>query len=562
MQLEKGTILANRYRIETYLGSGGMAEVYKVWDNHRSTWLAMKILRADLAEDKVFIRRFKREAQTLSALQHPNIVRFYGIEEDGYFVFITMDFIDGTTLRKEIFTENGPFTSEEMLEILRPVCAALNFAHNKGFFHCDVKPGNIMIDKQRKVYLSDFGIARVSEGATATMVGAGTPAYMAPEQIMGKDPTAQTDIYALGIVLFEMITGGERPFTGENAQITGSTAEKVRWEQLHAKPPSIREFNKNAPDNIESLVNRCIEKRLEDRYSSISELVEDLNDIVSSVLPIENIPTENQSIQSKVSDYNVERIRVIAGSSRPSSENKQKGKISWLWMFALFIVSGVILISTSIASNKKIDDLEYSQRRLVMTVTAGAEFQETVVQERYVQTATSEAMNTYLISLAKGDDLVFGPKSGGLILKDDDYVEMYESGVSLRDFVAVATFINPYSPERGRWSYGIIFRHTGSNDDYKVVVTSEGEWRLYSGTKLIEKNQVMDILVDEGHVNSILLVCENKVGKLFVNRNFITTLDLSERVSEGDIMIGVGIINDFLVDGENIEYRDFSVYTN
>jgi serine/threonine-protein kinase len=166
-----GQTLCNRYRVDDQIGRGGMAEVYKVWDKDRTTYLALKLLREDLAQDRVFLRRFKREAQTLAKLQHPNIVRFYGLEQDDMLAFMLMDFVEGTSLRAEIFQLDGePMATERIVEIMRPVCSALNYAHNQGMVHCDAKPGNIMIDSSGKVLVTDFGIARMTDSATATMV--------------------------------------------------------------------------------------------------------------------------------------------------------------------------------------------------------------------------------------------------------------------------------------------------------------------------------------------------------------------------------------------------------
>jgi serine/threonine protein kinase len=271
-----GKTLAGRYRIETFLGKGGMAEVYKVWDQKKYVHLAMKILHADLAEDKIFLRRFEREAQTLAKLQHPNIVRFYSLERDDDLVYMLMDYVEGTTLRKEIFRSVGPFSAKRILEIMKPVGAALFFAHQSGYVHCDVKPANIMLHKNGTVYVSDFGIARVTESATVTMVGAGTPAYMAPEQARGEMPAPQTDIYALGVILFEMLTGGERPFTGENAKTTGSTSEKVRWEQMRLAAPPPSKFNPLISSSLDRIVLKCLEKKPVARYSGVSDLLGDL----------------------------------------------------------------------------------------------------------------------------------------------------------------------------------------------------------------------------------------------------------------------------------------------
>jgi serine/threonine protein kinase/Tol biopolymer transport system component len=275
-----GQKIAGRYRVDAFLGKGGMAEVYKVWDQNRSVHLAMKILHADLAEDKIFLRRFRREAQTLSKLQHPNIVRFYGLGQADELVFMLMEYVEGTTLRKEIFKSDQPFSLEKAARVVRPVCAALHYAHRSGFIHCDIKPANIMIHNNGTILVADFGIARMTEAATVTMVGAGTPAYMAPEQARGEEPVVQTDIYALGIILFEMLTGGERPFTGEQARTTGSTSEKIRWEQLNLKPPSPRRFNSDIHPELAAFILKCLEKKRENRYADILEFLSTFEELI------------------------------------------------------------------------------------------------------------------------------------------------------------------------------------------------------------------------------------------------------------------------------------------
>ena len=319
-----GKIIAERYRVESFLGKGGMAEVYKVWDQKRSVYLAMKILHANLAEDIVFLRRFKREAQTLSKLQHPNIVRFYGTEQDGDLVYMLMDYVEGTTLRKEIFQAKGPLAMEWILEIMKSVCAALDYAHKSGFVHCDAKPANIMIHKNGAVYVSDFGIARMTEASTATMVGAGTPAYMAPEQARGETPVPQTDIYSLGVVLFEMLTGGERPFTGESAKTTGSTSEKVRWEQIRLPAPPPSKFNSSIAQSIDEIVLKCLEKSPVARYLSATDLLSDLTRQIAQA----NVPEQPKSEKTPVS-AGAMRIDSLNLSEQPKGEKApQKQPIS------------------------------------------------------------------------------------------------------------------------------------------------------------------------------------------------------------------------------------------
>lgn len=253
-----------------------MADVYKVYDMQRGTYLALKVLKPELAEDREFIRRFRNEAKLLMKLQHPNIVRLYDFGEDGNIVFMVLEYIDGPTLKTEIFNEKGPMPPLKIFKVMRGVCHALQYAHQSGFVHCDVKPANIMISRQGEVFLTDLGIARNVDTETITMVGFGAPAYMAPEQIRGEDPSPGMDIYSLGITLYEMLTGGRRPFTGERAQNTGTVSQKVRWEQLKLNPPSPRLYNPGISDVLEAVVLKCLEKTPSRRFKTTLDLLEHL----------------------------------------------------------------------------------------------------------------------------------------------------------------------------------------------------------------------------------------------------------------------------------------------
>lgn len=271
-----GQILGGRYRVDTFLGRGGMADVYQVWDLQRAVPLALKVLHADQAKDQVFLERFQREAQALAMLQHPNIVRCYGLGEASGLAFLLMDFIDGLTLDKEILLHKNGMRPEQILEVLRPVCAALFYAHKLGMVHCDIKPANIMLHRNGTVYLTDFGIAQLSDSSARGPSSAGTPAYMAPEQIAGGEPTPANDIYALGVVLFELLTGGKRPFNGDAARTTGSTAKKVLWEKHHLPAPSPRKYNPAVSEVFESIVKRCLAVDPAQRYPSTLDLLHDI----------------------------------------------------------------------------------------------------------------------------------------------------------------------------------------------------------------------------------------------------------------------------------------------
>jgi len=355
-----GQELKGRYRVESALGRGGMAEVYKVWDKQRTTYLALKLLREDLAQDRIFLRRFKREAQTLAKLQHPNIVRFYGLEHDGYNTFMLMDFIEGKTLREEIFGLDGtPMQFDQMLPIIQQLCSALHYAHEEGVVHCDLKPGNVMIHMNGTIQVTDFGIARMMDAATATMVGLGTPAYMAPELVRGHAPTSASDIYSLGIILFEMVTGGERPFTGERATITGSTSEKVRWEQMNLNPPSPRRWNASIPDELVSVVQRAMDKDPSRRFSSASEMLSAVaqrfrgaRDIIGSS-PRAGSQSQRESVNLGIEDQqsllSKDQAHRIAGRERSHPSRTP----TWLWgIVGAAIVLSAISLYTVLSNSR------------------------------------------------------------------------------------------------------------------------------------------------------------------------------------------------------------------
>jgi eukaryotic-like serine/threonine-protein kinase len=264
-----GKILANRYRVEAFLDRGGMASVYRATDLQQGSSVALKVLKADLAEDVVFLRRFAREATVLQRLDHPHIVRFYGFERFGHLACLFLEYIDGITLRRRILDAGGPFTPEELRAWVRPICAGLSYAHGQGVFHCDIKPANLMVTRDGRVVVSDFGIARTAGGTVTTISTPGTPDYMAPEQWLGRKLDARTDVYALGVTLFSMVTGGERPFIGESPAAEGTTADRVRWEHLYQPPPSPRVYNASLSPALEALILRALAKEPEDRFPTV-----------------------------------------------------------------------------------------------------------------------------------------------------------------------------------------------------------------------------------------------------------------------------------------------------
>ena len=280
----EGTILRKRYQLLRLLGRGGMAEVYLARDMTRQTLVAIKILRADLADDPVFMRSFAAEARSLVRLRYPNIVQFFALERDREFAFIVMDYIDGETLRSEIAKRSTPLKFFETIHVLTGVAYALDYAHSQGLVHRDIKPGNIILARDGRVMLTDFGIAQVAESRSSDSPSLGTPAYMSPEQALDRPVTAQADIYSLGVTLFEMATR-QRPFTGEEPGLTStSTAHRVREAHVRLTPPDPRRFNAQLPEEAAQVILRAMAKAPERRWRTARQMADAWNRALQPVL--------------------------------------------------------------------------------------------------------------------------------------------------------------------------------------------------------------------------------------------------------------------------------------
>lgn len=257
------------YKITEKLGEGGMAVVYKGYQQSLNRYVAIKVLRQELAQDEEFVARFRREALAVADLDHPNILHVYdaGFVQGMY--YIVMAYVDGGSLRDLV--SQGPLEPEYALSIASQVADALHHAHQRGIVHRDVKPNNILLSRDGRPLLSDFGIAKAlheSTGLTRTGMSIGTPEYMAPEQIQGQKVDARTDIYALGIVLYEMLAGW--------APFSSTTPVAALYKQVNEPPPPLRQANISIPAWMEAVVAKALAKSPLDRYQQASEFAEAL----------------------------------------------------------------------------------------------------------------------------------------------------------------------------------------------------------------------------------------------------------------------------------------------
>ncbi len=257
--------LNNRYEIQSKLGDGGMAAVYKALDLKLNRIVAVKILRDSYASDPQFLTRFKREAQQAASLNHPNIVRVFDVGDDGDYHYIVMEYIEGPNL-KDVILREAPFPNQRALELGAQICDAIAYSHANGLIHRDIKPQNILLDKTGRVKVADFGIAKSSTSSTLTEAGItlGTVHYFSPEQAKGQPVLPQSDIYSIGIVLYEMMTG-RIPFDSDNPVA-------LALKHIEDTPLPPRQINPNIPPVVEQIILRTLAKNPAQRYSSAEQL--------------------------------------------------------------------------------------------------------------------------------------------------------------------------------------------------------------------------------------------------------------------------------------------------
>ena len=316
-------IICNRYKILDHLGTGGMATVWLGYDTILDRQVAIKTFKID-ANDEDAVKRFNREAKAVTSLSHPNIVSIYDVENEGEFYYLILEYVEGMTL-KDYMIKNPRIPIETIVHIAKQIAAGLSHAHQNGIIHRDIKPQNILMNENLTCKITDFGIARAYGDTTLTQTNQmlGTVYYLSPEQARGNVATAQSDIYSLGILIFEMITG-QIPFKGESAVA-------IALKHLQEELPDIDKFRDNIPQSVKNIVLQATMKNPNERYISSKELFEDLSTVLNPERLHENkytgfkIPTEpaqnNNYNQTQYIDRNP--IDVPHGYSDYNSYNEE-----------------------------------------------------------------------------------------------------------------------------------------------------------------------------------------------------------------------------------------------
>lgn len=360
--IAKGQKINDRYEIEKLIGEGGMANVYLAHDTILDRKVAVKVLRGDLAGDEKFVRRFQREALSASSLSHPNIVEIYDVGEDDGNFYIVMEFIEGKTL-KQLIKKRGVLSLSETIDIMLQLLDALATAHDSYIIHRDIKPQNIMIKESGLVKITDFGIAMALNSVELTQTNSvmGSVHYLPPEQASGKGSTIRSDIYSLGILMFEMLTG-KMPFKGDSAV-------EIALKHMKEPLPSVRELNPVVPQSVENIIIKAAAKNPKNRYRDVREMAADIktcldadkqneNKIVFKYPETDFSDTKTVNVLKKETKEEKEQkpvVKQITDDDKIEKSNKKKMIVigSIIAIFA-FIMALIVIIIPKVTESKEI----------------------------------------------------------------------------------------------------------------------------------------------------------------------------------------------------------------
>ena len=341
-----GKRLDERYEMKQVIGEGGMSRVYLAHDMILNRDVAIKVLHYDFDDEEVSTKRFRREALSATSLSHPNIVDIYDVGEDDGYQYLVMEYIHGQTL-KHFIQSNGPLTPEQAVPIMQQIVSAIAHAHHNGIIHRDIKPQNILMDESFQVKITDFGIAMALNATAHTKTNSiiGTVHYLSPEQARGGIATKKSDIYSLGIVFYELLTG-KLPFSAE-------TAVAIALKHLQEETPSIRVQNPSIPQSVENVILKATAKKEADRYQTADEMYEDLLTVLSPERlnePKYEVMYDDDATKVMPAIRNIPKETPVQDTVQPKEQApKKKSKKGW-WVAAtgvvIFLIIMIIVFAT------------------------------------------------------------------------------------------------------------------------------------------------------------------------------------------------------------------------
>lgn len=430
MNMMIGKRVSGRYKILEMIGGGGMANVYLAHDMILDRDVAVKMLRLDFANDEEFIRRFHREAQSATSLVHPNIVSIYDVGEEQDLYYIVMEYVEGQTL-KQYIQHNSSLPVEKTLNIMKQLTSAISHAHQNHIIHRDIKPHNILIDPLGNVKITDFGIAMALSATSITQTNSvlGSVHYLSPEQARGGMATKKSDIYSLGIVMFELLTG-RLPFSGESAV-------SIALKHLQSETPSVRRWNPLIPQSVENIVLKATAKDPFHRYDSVEEMEEDLQTALSHerinepkfVIPVDDEATKAIPIITNDRPYqNLDETIVHgkdkqgAGSPQDKKEPKKKKRKKWpivlVSIFAFLVLFGIFAVTV-------LPDL-LEPKDVEVPDVSGMELEEAITELVSAGFKVGDTIETNSDEVAEGYVIRTDPKAGKFV-KEGQKIDVYQS---------------------------------------------------------------------------------------------------------------------------------------
>ncbi|SDM02668.1 Stk1 family PASTA domain-containing Ser/Thr kinase [Bacillus sp. OK048] len=437
-----GKRLSGRYKVLEMIGGGGMANVYLAHDMILDRDVAVKMLRLDFANDEEFIRRFRREAQSATSLAHPNIVNIYDVGEENDLYFIVMEYVEGQTL-KQYIQQNSSLQVEKTIEIMKQLTSAISHAHQNQIVHRDIKPQNILVDRFSNVKITDFGIAMALSATSITQTNSvlGSVHYLSPEQARGGMANKKSDIYSLGIVMFELLTG-RLPFSGESAV-------SIALKHLQSETPSVRRWNPNIPQSVENIVLKATAKDSFHRYKSVEEMEEDLRTALDSerineakfVIPDDDEATKAIPIitNDRRPLQNLDETLVHSqnkgnedGSKKGNNQKKRKK-----WPFIL-ISTFIILSLLGLFSITVLPDL-LSPKDVTIPDVSGMEVDEAIAKIESVGLLIDEKIESTDDEIEEGKVIKTNPEEGSTVKEKraiNIYISIGKEKVELADYIA------------------------------------------------------------------------------------------------------------------------------
>ena len=468
--------IANRYEILSLIGQGGMADVYKARDTILNRIVAIKVLRDKLSQDAMALVRFQREASAASRLSHPNVVDIYDVGEYEGMHYIVMEFIRGRTL-KELIAQRGALDVDEAIGIMKQLVSAINHAHENNIIHRDIKPQNVLVKDDGTIKITDFGIAVANGSVQLTFNNTvmGSAHYLAPETTQGKEPNEQVDIYSLGIVFYELLTG-KVPFTGK-------TPTEIAIKHLRKPMPFVRDFNPNIPQSVENIILKATAKNLSQRYVSCKEMLYDLIHCLDPEYRDMKRIKVDQSPSKELVKY--DNGHLDFEEDKPERNDKKKRNWIPVLMTTAAIVSGIVVLVliASITGIIKISGfLGYQTMPNVIGQT----------QEEAIDTLQDAHFNTSKVSyIYKANDkyeegtiIKSSYKDGDVILNDSKIVLTVSKGSTylVPDFTDGTLVDAEYELEKNCPNVKIVVEYKGKKDlDPGIVLKQKG---LTPGTRI------------------------------------------------------------------------------